>query len=231
LEALGIGIMDSYGHAVSILPADSASWKSLNLDSLQTLKEKINIIVLCDVKNPLLGLNGAAAVFGPQKGASPAMVRQLESSLVRLRDLVKEATGFDMSSIPYGGAAGGIAATFHALLGAELVKGIDYFLHFTDFDSSLAKAQWVITGEGRIDRQTLEGKAPIGVALRARKKSIPILVLAGDVPDPHDSHLNAYFNEIVSINKKGEDLDYSITHTADHLKSAARDWGNRMAMN
>src|SRR5690606_28147590 len=135
----------------------------------------------CDVDNLLLGDEGAAAVFGPQKGASTEDVKILNRALSRFSEITFKQTGKDITSIKHGGTAGGAAAGLYAFLNAKLVNGIDYFLDLTDFSSSLEKADLVITGEGSIDEQTLQGKGPFGVASRAKFKSLPDIAFAGKV--------------------------------------------------
>src|SRR5579859_2231982 len=138
----------------------------------------VKITVLCDVNNPLLGPRGAAAVFGPQKGATPQAVQQLESTLQNLAGLIHKTTGKDIATLPSGGTAGGAAAGLYGILDAELVNGIDYFLHLTGFDQALENTSLVITGEGSIDEQTLQGKAPFGVAVHAKKKGLFVIGMA-----------------------------------------------------
>ena len=132
--------------------------------------KQCKIIVLCDVENVLLGKEGAAAVFGPQKGADPDDVKKLEASLTKLSNIIFKQTGKDISTIKSGGAAGGMAAGLAAFLNADLVNGIDYFLSLTKFDEALEGKDLVITGEGSIDMQTLHGKGPFGVASEGKTK-------------------------------------------------------------
>ena len=130
----------------------------------------------------MLGENGAAKIFGPQKGANPNDVQTLEKALTQFRDISLKQTGIDMNTIKHGGAAGGVAAGLHVWLNAKPVNGIEYFLDATDFNDALKNADLLITGEGSIDDQTLEGKAPFGVAKRAKEKNIPVIGLAGKIP-------------------------------------------------
>ena len=135
--------------------------------------------VLCDVDNPLVGPAGAAAVFGPQKGASPEQIPMLDSLLRRYARLLRGATGRDTCDLPMGGAAGGVAAAFSALLDARLVSGSDYCLTLARFDERLAEAEAVVTGEGRLDAQSLRGKIPGTVARRCRTRSVPVYAVVG----------------------------------------------------
>jgi glycerate kinase len=172
-----------------------------------------------------LGEHGAAKIFAPQKGADAEEVSLLERALSRVRELVLDCTGRDMGNIERGGAAGGIAAAFSALIDAELVNGIDYYLDKTDFDSSLAKANLVITGEGSIDDQTMEGKAPFGVAIRAKQKNISIIGMGGQVGSPISEALTDYFARLIAVNKPGESLTESMLHTEENLRQASEQLG------
>ena len=137
--------------------------------------------VLCDVDAPFVGPAGAARIFGPQKGASPADVELLEKRMTEHAARILKETGTDVSSVPGTGAAGGLGGAFMAYFGAALRPGIDRVLDMLDFDSAIADAQLVITGEGRSDRQTLLGKAPMGVLRRSG--SVPVALLSGRVDD------------------------------------------------
>lgn len=184
------------------------------------------IVVLCDVTNALLGSEGAAAVFGPQKGASPEDVQLLEKKLTRLRDMVLAATGKDMAALKHGGAAGGIAAALHTFLDAKLVNGIDYFLAITDFEKELQKANMVITGEGSMDIQTLQGKGPFGVFQKAEKYSIPVVGMAGRIAD--EEKLLPYFIKLIPINEDDTDMETALKNTWSNLERTARLLGDQI---
>jgi len=139
----------------------------------------VEVRVLCDVDNPLVGPRGAAAVFGPQKGAGPAQVRALEAGLTRLAERIEADLGMDLRRVPGGGAAGGLAAGAMAFLGAELVSGVDAVLEACGLDEALADADLVVTGEGALDAQSLDGKVVSGVVRAARIAGIPVAVVAG----------------------------------------------------
>jgi glycerate 2-kinase len=139
------------------------------------------VVVACDVDNPLTGPRGAAHVYGPQKGASPDDVAALDAGLARLARVLHRDLGRDVDRVPGAGAAGGVGAGAVAFLGATLTPGIDLLLDLVGFDDALAGADLVITGEGSFDAQSLSGKAPVGVARRARAVGVPVLVLAGRV--------------------------------------------------
>ncbi|RZT15092.1 glycerate kinase [Kribbella sp. VKM Ac-2569] len=151
---------------------------SQSLDALHRLRG-VEVVVACDVDNPLTGPRGAAAVYGPQKGASPEQVAELDAQLARWADLVAEQTGSDLRDVPGAGAAGGVGFAALALLGAELRPGIDLVLEMVRFREQLAGADLVITGEGALDEQTLHGKAVSGVSAAARAAGVPVVAVCG----------------------------------------------------
>ncbi|HEY6505817.1 MAG TPA: glycerate kinase [Chitinophagaceae bacterium] len=230
LQALGIGFLNKNGKELDNLPEDLTGLDSIDESAVDKRIAGCEIVVLCDVENLLLGENGAAAVFGPQKGASPADVKKLEASLSVLRDVVLKQAGKDMGIIKHGGAAGGMAAGLAALLNAELVNGIDHFLSLTGFDKAIGKADIVITGEGSIDIQTLQGKGPYGVAKKAKQKGIPVIGLAGKVPPEISAELQEYFNLLLSINHEPTDLLEALRNTRVNLTRTAKLVGDMLAM-
>jgi len=152
---------------------------ALDLAGLHPALRAASVILATDVTNPLTGPDGAAEVYGPQKGASPDQVRELDRGLRRWAAVVAEATGTDWSQAPGAGAAGGVGFAALAVLGAERRLGIDVILDLLDFDAALDGADLVITGEGSLDTQTLAGKAPVGVAQAAARHGIPVVAVAG----------------------------------------------------
>ena len=212
------------------MPGSLPSLYRLDLSGLDQRVMNCEIVVLCDVDNTLLGSQGAAAVFAPQKGADKAAVERLESGLQQFSAVVLQQTGNRMDATKHGGAAGGTAAGLHVLLNAQLVNGIDYFLQLTDFESSLEQADWVITGEGSIDEQTLNGKGPYGVARRAKEKNIPVLGLAGKIPLGPTEDLNKYFDILMAIGNGPADLSRALADTAANLSRTAKGIGNMLSL-
>jgi glycerate 2-kinase len=229
LEALGIRFLDKQKNQIQALPSHFADLGDIDLSGLDRRLENIELIVLCDVENKLLGPEGAAAVFGPQKGAAKDDIRKLEAGLTVFRDIALEKTGKDMGSIKHGGAAGGTAAGLSVFLGARLVSGIEYFLDLTGFEEALQKAQLVITAEGSIDIQTLQGKAPFGVARRAKKKNIPVIGLAGKVPLDRETPLENYFDILMAIGHEPMEMEKAIRYTENNLIRMGKAIGNLLA--
>ena len=230
LKALGIRFLDDKGKELVMLPRDLIYLDSLDLSEFDERIMECELIILCDVENKLLGDQGAAVVFGPQKGASKKDVELLDTALGKLTEVTLKQTGKDMSSIKYGGTAGGAASGLYAFLNAKLVNGIDYFLSLTDFNNSLEKADIVITGEGSIDEQTLQGKGPFGVARLAKKKGIPVIGLAGRVPIKHNSSLHNYFDILLPIGNQPSGLTEALASTESNLIRTGRELGNLLSI-
>jgi glycerate kinase len=230
LQALGVRFLDAEGNELKDMPGSLTRLASLDLSELDPRIGGCEVVVLCDVDNFLLGSSGAAAMFGPQKGASPEGVQQLDAALGRFSEVAFSHTGRDMSSVKYGGTAGGASAGLYALLNARLVNGIDHFLQLTGFDAALEHASLVITGEGSIDEQTLQGKGPFGVAARAREKGVPVIGLAGRLPLERNTALHEYFNVLLSIGHQPQDLSSALRDTRRNMVRVASEIGNLLAL-
>jgi glycerate kinase len=178
--------------------------------------------VLCDVDNPLCGEHGAARVYGPQKGATPEMVAQLDAGLVHLACLVKEQLGRDIAHLPGAGAAGGLAVGAVAFLNARLVSGIDAVMSQTRLPEATVGADWVITGEGCFDEQSLRGKVVSGVLRVAKAGGAKVGVLAGQVRLELPTYRQAGIEAAVSCMERGMALDYAIEHSEMLLDRVAR---------
>ena len=229
LQALGARFLNSQGQPLDDLPARLPDLDSIDLSGLDPRLGTTELIVLCDVINPLAGAEGAAAVFGPQKGASPAAVRQLETGLGRLARVITRQTGKEMATLPRTGTAGGAAAGLYGLTQANLVSGIDYFLEITDFDTALARSTHVITGEGSIDEQTLQGKGPFGVARHAKAHGLPVIALAGRIPAEISAGLKEYFDMLMPITSEPLELAEALRLTAVNLERTAVQLGDWLA--
>ena len=230
LNALGIVFLDANGERLIAMPEYLANMAKVDTAELDPRILNCEIAILCDVDNQLLGPEGAAAIFGPQKGASPDDVQLLEEFLKNFTDISALQTGIDMANVKHGGAAGGAAAGLHTWINAKLVNGIEYFLSITRFDQALSRSDLVITGEGSIDKQTLQGKGPYGVALRAKNKNIPVIGLAGKVPLEPDAELQQYFDVLLSINNEPAELAEAMKNTEKNLVRTAMAVGNMMAL-
>ena len=230
LQALGVRFLDALGATIEILPEQLTRLAQIEMSHVDRRLAECELTVLCDVANPLVGPRGAAAIFGPQKGATPAAVCALEAGLAHFGEVVRRHTGTDIAGAAGGGAAGGAAAGLHGLLEAELVGGIDYVLRRIGFDAALAGADLVITGEGAIDEQTIEGKAPWGVALRARARGARVVGLAGSVPLAASPELRRGFDALLPIGNGVMTLADALERTADNLRRTACELGNLLAL-
>lgn len=230
LKALGVRFLDSHGDELPNRVDALTRLNSIDLSGMDKRARECRWTILCDVENKLLGEQGTAQVFGPQKGASPVDVDKLDIALAQLAKVVLKETAIDISRLKYGGAAGGAAASLHAILNAGLVNGIEYFLDLTDFDSSLKRSDLVITGEGSIDLQTLHGKGPYGVARRAKKRGVQVIGLAGNVPLKQEGRFHQYFDVLMAIGNKPSDLAAALSNTPANISRTSREIGNLLAM-
>ncbi len=177
--------------------------------------------VACDVTNPLLGEAGAARVYGPQKGADPQMVIELEDGLARLAAVLERDLGLAVAELPGAGAAGGLGAGLAAFMGAKLLPGVELVLELIKLREKLRDADLVITGEGRTDSQTASGKVCAGVAAVARELGLPCVVLSGSVAGPLDPLYELGVTAAFGINPAGEPLAVSLPRAAERLRQAA----------
>ncbi len=217
-RALGARFLDQAGNE---LPGDGASLAQINnirLDGLDPRLGQVDIQVISDVDNPLLGEHGAARVFAPQKGASPEQVIQLEAGLAQLADVIEQDLGRDVREHPGAGAAGGLGAGLIAFLQAELTPGAELVLELLELKQALAGADLVLTAEGRLDEQTRHGKAPAAVATRARALGIPCLALAGSLGPGSETLLAT-----------GIDASFSLCPGPVNLEQAMQDAGQYLA--
>jgi len=181
VQALGARLLDATGRELPPEGGALAELAHLDVAPLHAALDGVTIIVASDVDNPLLGPRGAAAVFGPQKGAGPRQVETLEHALRHWSQLVGDAIGRYDAERPGAGAAGGTGFAALALLDAEIKPGIELILDLIDFDRRIAGADLVVTGEGSLDEQSLAGKAPVGVARAAVRAGIPVIAVAGQL--------------------------------------------------
>ena len=181
--ALGVGFLDADGQ--SFVPVGDTLGRIVRIDTAEAeaLLRSVEITVMCDVTNPLYGPTGAAYVFAPQKGADAEKVKSLDAGLRHFGDVIRSQYGLDVSAMPGAGTAGGMGAGCVALLGGTIQSGIDAVLDVTGFDRQLEGADLVITGEGRIDSQSADGKVVSGVARRTRAKGVPLIAIAGGIAD------------------------------------------------
>ena len=179
LQALGIKLRDSTGNEIVQGGGTLDQIHNIDTTDLDPRWQEVEVIIASDVENPTLGNKGAAAVFGPQKGASSEGVNILEANLTHFFTKVHEQHQVDVRDVQGGGAAGALSAGLMAFLGGRIESGIDLLLEYNHFEEAIKKANLVITGEGQMDEQTVYGKGPVGIARLARKHNIPTVAIVG----------------------------------------------------
>ncbi|WP_458688219.1 glycerate kinase [Nocardia tengchongensis] len=199
LESLGARLLDDAGRPIGDGGAALARVASIDLTALRERMDGVEVIVACDVDNPLTGPLGAAAVYGPQKGADPAQVAELDAALGQWAGRLAAELGSDRRAAAGAGAAGGVGFAALAVLGATLRPGIELMLELVGFDERLAGVDLVITGEGKLDEQTLHGKAPAGVAAAARAAGVPVVAVCGRNTLPPERFRAAGFAAVYSL--------------------------------
>ena len=219
--ALGVEFLDAEDKAFVPVGGTLRRIAHIRTGGLLPALRQAEVIAMCDIDNPLCGESGAAAVFAPQKGADAATVRMLDEGLAHLAAGIEKDLGRSLLTLPGGGAAGGFGAGSVALLGARLQMGIEAVLDLTDFDRLAADAYLVITGEGRLDSQSLRGKVVVGVARRARALGVPVVALVGssetDIAAAYDAGVTAVF----PINPAPTTLSEALAHARTHLAFTA----------
>ncbi len=223
-QALGIKMLDENGEQLGAGGGELSKLAHIDVSGLDPRLADVSLEIACDVDNPLCGPKGASHVFGPQKGATPEMVKQLDANLAHFAKVLTSDLDQQVEHLPGAGAAGGIGAAFVALLGAKLRPGIEIVMDAVSFDDVIADADLVITGEGRIDSQTIHGKTPIGVARKAKKHSLPVIGISGcltnDCGVVHEHGIDAVFavvNSSVSLETALKEAAVNIELTARNV--------------
>jgi glycerate kinase len=212
-QALGVKFFNKEGQELAPGGLDLINLHKIDVSGLYPKLKEVDITVICDVNNPLCGPLGASAVFGPQKGATPEMVENLDKSLAHYANVIKEQLGVDIKDIPGAGAAGGLGGGLKAFTSAKFKPGIEAVLDFVNFDEQVKEYDLVITGEGRVDAQSAYGKAPQGVGLRAKKQGKRVIAIAGSCGQGAEALYDCGIGAIVPIVTLPPDkveIDYAI---------------------
>ncbi|MBY4890230.1 glycerate kinase [Pantoea sp. DY-15] len=222
MQALGAQLLDEHGKQIAYGGGALPQLARIDIEKLDTRIKQCRFEVACDVSNPLTGDKGASAIFGPQKGATPELVQQLDKALEHYATLIHRDLDIDVLHIDGGGAAGGMGAALHAFCQAELRSGIEIVTEALGLAEQVKDADLVITGEGRIDSQSINGKVPIGVAKVAKQFNKPVIGIAGsltaDVGVVHQHGLDAVFSVLFSICT----LDDALANAAQNVRLTAR---------
>lgn len=228
LQALGARLLDADGEPLGPGGGSLDRLDRIDLAGLHPGLATARLTVACDVDNPLTGPHGAAAVYGPQKGADEHQVRELDAALTHLADVVARQTGRDLRETPGAGAAGGVGYAALALLGADLRPGAQVVLDLTGFHDALPGADLVVTGEGSLDAQTLRGKAPAAVAATAGAAGVPVVAVAGRVVLDGPSLAGAGFREAYALVDLAAGPEESFTRPGPLLEEVGRRIAGRL---
>jgi len=219
-QALGIQLLDKTGRELQKGGAALSQLASIDLSSLHPRASQVNWLLACDVDNPFCGDQGASAVFGPQKGATPHEVKTLDSALSHFAQQAITVINKDHSHTPGFGAAGGTALGIALFTNPQLKPGIEIVLQASQFEQHLNGVDLVITGEGQMDYQTLHGKAPFGVAQAAKKKGIKVIAISGSIGSD-TSGLDGYFDAVFGTTRASQTLDKVLEEAEDNLTRVA----------
>lgn len=220
-QALGARLLDAAGREVPRGLAGLASLAHIDASHMASELAGVEVVALTDVTNPLVGPSGAVAVYGPQKGVDPACVAGYDAWMGRYAGLVERATGVSVARLPGAGAAGGLGAGLAAFCGARIESGIDYVLDAVGLDARVAEADLVITGEGRMDAQTANGKAPVGVSRRAKAAGVPCVAVVGSRADDLGAVYERGVGLVVSCVTRPCSLDEALARTSVSVPLAA----------
>jgi len=217
LSALGAKLLDSNGNELEGCGGNLSKISDIDITNIDNRLYECKFTLACDVKNILLGPDGATYTYGPQKGADKEMLKKLESGMDNYSNILNTLTSKNVSTIPGSGAGGGIGVPLLALFNTTIRSGIETVLEATGYYKAIEGACCVITGEGRVDNQTLSGKAVSGVTKPAKEKSIPVFVFAGCMGDGADELLKQGIEKIYTLTDLGFSAEYTMSNAAECL--------------
>ena len=219
-QALGAKLLTASGEQIEPGGGSLATLNSIDLSELDPGIAETETVVACDVNNPLTGKQGASHVYGPQKGATPEMIRVLDANLVHFDKIVQRDLSKSVGNVPGAGAAGGLGAGLMAFLDASLKSGIEIVTEATQLSKRFAGADLVITGEGQINFQTVFGKTPVGVAKVAKTHNIPVIAIAGSIADNSDGVYDAGIDAMIDIVPEPMSLENAIENATTLIETA-----------
>lgn len=220
-QALGVKLLDKNGVDIGLGGGGLETLEKIDISGIDPRIKETETIVACDVDNPLVGPRGGPAVYGPQKGATPEMVKKLDKFLDKYADIIKRDLGLDIKDVPGAGAAGGLGAGLMAFMKAKLGSGIEIVIEASSFEEHLKEVDLVITGEGKIDQQTIYGKTPIGVAKTAKKYGLPVIAISGSIGEGADAVYNNGIDALMSIISYPMSLDEAMDNAFKLISDAA----------
>jgi glycerate kinase len=230
LQALGVRLLDAAGNDIGPGGAALARLDRIDASGLDARVREAEFRIACDVDNPLVGPRGASAVFGPQKGATPAMIEELDAALAHYADIIRRDIGQDIAQMPGAGAGGGIAAAMVVFLRGELRPGIEIVTEAVGLDDIVRDADFVVTGEGRIDGQTVNGKTPMGVARVARRHGKPVVAIGGSLAADADAVHAHGIDVVVAAVARPCVIAEALAAADDNLRRAARNLAAALAL-
>jgi len=201
VQALGVKLLDREGKEIGFGGVELKKINQINISNLDNRLSETEVLIASDVTNPLCGPKGASRIYGPQKGATPKVIEELDESLAHFAEIIKRDLNKNVKDMPGAGAAGGLGAGLIAFLDAELKPGIEIIIEIVKLEQAIKDADLVITGEGKIDSQTIYGKAPIGVAKIAKKYNIPVIAVAAIISDDADIVHQYGINTLIKISE------------------------------
>ncbi len=229
-QALGARLLDADGHDLPPGGAALAQLARIDVSGLDPRLASVSIQVACDVDNPLCGVEGASAVYGPQKGADASTVVELDAALAHYAEIVHRDLGRDVAAIPGAGAAGGLGAGLLAFTGARLRRGVQIVIDETGLAEAIAQADLVLTGEGRVDEQTRRGKTPFGVAAVARAAGKPVIAIAGCVGEGADLLTGDVFDALFPIIGRVGTLEQVLADGPANVRRTCRNLGHALRL-
>lgn len=216
LQALGFTFLNQNKEEIGLGGQELQNIRKIDMTNVLPELKECMFKVACDVNNPLYGPNGASYTFGPQKGATPEMIQELDKGLKNFTEVVLHELSTDIHNIAGAGAAGGLGAAFSGFLKAKLQSGIELVLEITEMEKNMLGVDYVITGEGKLDGQTSMGKAPLGIAQLAQKHKIPVLALAGGINEEtsilNELGITSYFSVVNAPMTLEEAMDSKVTY-------------------
>jgi glycerate kinase len=230
LQALGVRLLDADGRDIGPGGAELARLERIDVAGLDARVREAEFRIACDVDNPLVGPRGASAVFGPQKGATPAIVDQLDAALARFADVIRRELHQDIAQLPGAGAGGGIAAAMVVFLNGQLKPGIEIVTEAVGLDAAVRDADLVVTGEGRIDGQTVNGKTPMGVAQVARRHGKPVVAIGGSLAVDADAVHAHGIEVVVAAVARPCSVAEALAAAGDNVRRAARNLAAALAL-
>ena len=229
-QALGVKLLNENNEQLQPGGQALSELASIDVSEIDDRLKTVQVEAACDVTNPLTGPSGASAVFGPQKGASLAVVEELDRSLAHYAEVIERDLGKSVTNISGAGAAGGLGAGIVAFLDGELRSGIDLVLDVIQFEDRIAGADLLLTGEGRIDAQTVHGKAPVGVSKRAKalNNALPVIAIAGSIGDGYEAVFDHGIDAVFSVVNGVVTLEEALEKGAVNVEKTAENIGRLM---